>query len=93
MALQSTSLRSASQSTKASEIASETGAKRVVPLNVSGAFHSPLMQSAAESLLETLKASEINNLTIPVVANYTASFETTAAEVRDRPFMKALTRR
>jgi [acyl-carrier-protein] S-malonyltransferase len=68
---------------KASEIASEMGAKRVIPLNVSGAFHSPLMQSAADSLLETLKASDIQNPAVPVVANYTANFETTAAEVRD----------
>lgn len=68
---------------KASEIASEMGAKRVVPLNVSGAFHSPLMQGAADSLLEALKAAEINDLMTPVVANYTADFETTAVEVRD----------
>ena len=68
---------------RASEIATEMGAKRVVPLNVSGAFHSPLMQNAADALLEALKAAEINDPVTPVVANYTADFETTAAEVRD----------
>lgn len=68
---------------RASEIATAMGAKRVVLLNVSGAFHSPLMQNAADSLLEALKASEMYDLKTPVVANYTASFETTAAEVRD----------
>lgn len=68
---------------KASEIASEMGAKRVVPLNVSGAFHSPLMQNAADAMDEALKAAEICDLKTPVVANYTADFETTAAEVRD----------
>lgn len=68
---------------RASEIASEMGARRVVPLNVSGAFHSPLMQSAADSLLEALNAAEINDLKTPVVANYTADFETGAREVRD----------
>ncbi len=67
---------------KASEIASEMGAKRVVPLNVSGAFHSPLMQSAAEALYEALKGAEMCDPMTPVVANYTADFETTAAEVR-----------
>ncbi len=68
---------------RASEIASEMGAKRVVPLNVSGAFHSPLMQSAADALLEALRAARVEeNLRIPVVANYTASFETLAEEVR-----------
>ncbi len=68
---------------KASEVASEMGAKRVVVLNVNGAFHSPLMQSAADSLMEALKAAQVNNLVVPVVANYTASFETEASEVRD----------
>lgn len=68
---------------RASEIASEMGAKRVVALNVSGAFHSPLMQSAADALLEALRAAEIKAPVTPVVANYTADFETTANEVRD----------
>ena len=68
---------------RASEIASEMGAKRVVALNVSGGFHSPLMQSAADALLEALRAAEINALQTPVVANYTADFESSAAEVRD----------
>ena len=68
---------------RASEIASEMGARRIVPLNVSGGFHSPLMQSAADALLEALKAAEIGDLKTPVVANYTANFESTAAEVRD----------
>lgn len=68
---------------RASQIATEMGAKRVVPLNVSGAFHSPLMQSAADSLLEALKAANMEPPKVPVVANYTADFESTAAEVRD----------
>lgn len=67
---------------RASEIASEMGAKRVVPLNVSGAFHSPLMQDAADALLNALKNTNINDLNVPVVANYTADFESTADEVR-----------
>ncbi|MHB9035132.1 MAG: ACP S-malonyltransferase [Armatimonadota bacterium] len=67
---------------RASEIASEMGAKRVVPLSVSGGFHSPLMQDAADALMETLRASEINDLSIPVVANYTAIIENEAEEVR-----------
>lgn len=68
---------------RASQIATEMGAKRVMPLNVSGAFHSPLMQSAAGSLLESLKAAKMEAPTVPIVANYTADFETTTAEVRD----------
>lgn len=67
---------------KASEIASGMGAKRVVPLNVSGAFHSPLMQGAADALAEVLASAEIRDPAVPVVANCTADFETTAAQVR-----------
>ena len=66
----------------ASDIASEMGAKRVVPLNVSGAFHSPLMKGAADAMLESLNAADIRDLGIPVAANYTADFETKADEVR-----------
>lgn len=67
----------------ATRIATEMGAKRVVPLNVSGAFHSPLMQSAADSLLEALRAAKMEAPAVSIVANYTADFETTTAEVRD----------
>lgn len=68
---------------RATQIATEMGAKRIVPLNVSGAFHSPLMQSAADSLLEALKAAKMEAPAVPIVANYTADFETSTAEVRD----------
>lgn len=68
---------------KASEVASELGAKRVVPLNVNGAFHSPLMQNAADSLMEALKSAQIDDLIVPVVANYAANIETKASEVRE----------
>ena len=67
---------------RASEIAAESGAKRVVPLNVSGGFHSPLMQSAADSLAEVLDKTNIRNTNIPVIANYTADFEQSADAVR-----------
>lgn len=68
---------------RASEIAAEMGAKRVVPLNVSGAFHSPLMQDAADALYEALIGVAVEkNIDIPVVANYTADFETEAEEIR-----------
>ncbi|MCL5104700.1 MAG: ACP S-malonyltransferase [Armatimonadetes bacterium] len=69
---------------RASEIASEMGAKRVVPLAVSGGFHSPLMQDAADALFEALRAAKFEeNVEIPVVANYTADFETKASEIRE----------
>ncbi|MCE5315568.1 MAG: ACP S-malonyltransferase [Armatimonadota bacterium] len=67
---------------RASEVASEMGARKVVPLSVSGAFHSPLMQDAADALFEALRATNISDLSIPVVANYTAQVENEAEEVR-----------
>ena len=68
---------------RASRIADEMGAKRVVPLKVSGAFHSPLMQMATDALRDALNSVDINDLRIPVVANVTADFEISADQVRD----------
>lgn len=57
---------------RAEEVARELGAKRVIPLNVSGAFHSPLMAVAAEGLREALDAITISAPNFPVVSNVTA---------------------
>jgi len=59
----------------ASEKASEAGAKRVLPLNVSGAFHSPLMAGAAVRMREALDAVEFGAGDVPVVANVTAEVQ------------------
>ena len=53
----------------ANTIASELGAKRVIPLAVSGAFHSQLMKSASEEFGEFIKNFKINNAAIPVITN------------------------
>jgi [acyl-carrier-protein] S-malonyltransferase len=50
----------------------EAGAKRVIPLEVSGPFHSSLMQPAANRLGELLSSVSIEAPTVPVVANVTA---------------------
>ncbi len=57
---------------RAGELCKEAGAKRVLPLKVGGAFHSPLMQPAVEPLSEALKATPIGRAAFPVVANATA---------------------
>jgi [acyl-carrier-protein] S-malonyltransferase len=64
-------------------ILKEKGAKRVIPLAVSGAFHSPLMQPAAEVMREKLQTATLVAPKIPLVANVTASYEATAEEVRE----------
>ena len=53
-------------------VAKEEGAKLVKELVVSGAFHSPLMASAKDKLLQKLNETEIKDATIPVYANVTA---------------------
>lgn len=59
---------------KASDKLKEIGARRIVPLNVSGAFHSPLLKAAGEKLLEQLEAVSIKDPTIPYVSNVTGQF-------------------
>jgi len=63
----------------------DAGAKRVVPLNVSGAFHSPLMAPARERLAAALAKTTMRTPRIPVVSNVTARFHTAdVAELRAR---------
>ena len=67
---------------RASEIAKANGAKRVIPLNVSGAFHSPLMSPAVEAMSHVLRDASIQAAAIPVAANLTADYETSADEIK-----------
>jgi [acyl-carrier-protein] S-malonyltransferase len=57
---------------RAMALAKEAGAKRAMRLNVSGAFHSPLMQSAQSGLTEILAATEMRDPRFPVYANVDA---------------------
>ena len=57
---------------KACTALKEAGAKRALPLNVSGPFHSVLMEPAAEELQKTLGEIEMDDAKIPVIANVTA---------------------
>jgi [acyl-carrier-protein] S-malonyltransferase len=58
------------------------GAKRVIALKVSGAFHSPLMQPAVAGLAEALRVAAFGEPSIPVVANATGTPVRTPAEAR-----------
>ena len=66
-----------------SALATEAGAKRVVPLSVSGAFHSELMSSAAEGLADHLAGVDFQDPEYPVVSNVTARPVTSALEARE----------
>ena len=59
---------------KASEVLLEAGAKRVLPLKVSGPFHSPMMKDAGEKLEQVLQEIELSPLRIPYVTNVTAEY-------------------
>ncbi|WP_141500808.1 ACP S-malonyltransferase [Paenibacillus luteus] len=60
----------------------EAGAKRVIPLEVSGPFHSSLMKPAAVNLESVLAGIQMQDAAIPVVANVTARTVTAANEIR-----------
>ena len=68
---------------RACEIARQRGAKRAIRLAVSGAFHSPLMGSAAQGLAASLAATSFRDPQCPVVTNVSAEPVTGAAELRD----------
>jgi [acyl-carrier-protein] S-malonyltransferase len=67
---------------QASEALQEAGAKRVIRLDVSGAFHSPLMEGAARGLAAELAAIEIEAPAAEVVANESAT-PVPPADIRD----------
>ena len=64
--------------------AAEFGARKAVPLSVSGAFHSPLMAPAAARLGEALSAVEVRAPRCPVTLNVTAAPTTDPDEIRAR---------
>ncbi|MCI7795746.1 MAG: ACP S-malonyltransferase [Lachnospiraceae bacterium] len=66
----------------AAEKLKEAGARRVIPLNVSGPFHSYLLEEAGVKLGEYLKQVSVKDPVIPYVANVTAQYVTEASEVK-----------
>lgn len=66
----------------ASVLAKEKGAKKVIPLVVSGPFHSVLMKPAADRFSEVLNEIEINDAKVPVIANVTAAEMTSSEDIK-----------
>ena len=66
---------------RAVEVARSHGAKRAIRLNVSGAFHSPLMEPAEQKLAAAIGAVTFSDATVPVVSNVTASGVTAPGEI------------
>ncbi|HUH11876.1 MAG TPA: ACP S-malonyltransferase [Longimicrobiales bacterium] len=67
---------------RAMDLAKDAGAKRAIRLNVSGAFHSPLMAVAEAGLHAVLDSVELRDPRVPVVSNVTAAPVTRAADAR-----------
>jgi [acyl-carrier-protein] S-malonyltransferase len=67
---------------QAMDMAKEKGASRAISLQVSGAFHSPLMQSAIDGMAEFMSSFSFEEPSIPVIGNTTAEPLTTAESVK-----------
>lgn len=68
---------------KACELLKEAGAKRCIPLNVSGPFHSAMLKGAGEKLAKELENVSISDIKIPYVTNVTGDFVKDKNEVKD----------
>lgn len=67
---------------KACEVLKNAGARRVMPLNVSGPFHSPMLKEAGEELGKVLDNVELKELQIPYVTNVTAEYVTDISQTK-----------
>jgi [acyl-carrier-protein] S-malonyltransferase len=68
----------------AGEKAKESGAKRVIPLEVSGPFHSSLMKPASTELRAVLDGLDMKDAAIPVIANVSADVMSSAVEIKEK---------
>ena len=66
----------------AADLARARGAQRTIPLRVSGAFHTPLMQSACDGLSEIIATLSFHQPVIPIIANTTAQPVTNVKQVK-----------
>lgn len=68
---------------QAADALKEAGAKRVLPLNVSGPFHSSLLKQAGEELEKELEQVDFSDLQIPYVTNVTAEYVTDITKTKE----------
>ena len=68
---------------QAMDLASARGARKTIPLTVSGAFHSSLMQEAKEGLAEAMVAMEFKDPQSPIIANSDCAELRTGEQVRE----------
>jgi [acyl-carrier-protein] S-malonyltransferase len=68
---------------RAMELAKKQGARRVIPLSVSGAFHSPVMQPATAGMARAVAAAPIHDARLPVISNISAAPIQQSEEIRD----------
>jgi [acyl-carrier-protein] S-malonyltransferase len=68
---------------EAMELAKERGAHRAIPLQVSGAFHTPLMQPAVDGMAKIIARLDFNAPAVPIIGNTTAQPLTTALAVKE----------
>lgn len=68
---------------QAMELAKEKGAHRAIPLQVSGAFHTPLMQPAVDGMAKIIAALDFKDPSVPIIGNTTAQPLTTALAVKE----------
>lgn len=66
----------------AAEKLTAAGAKRCVPLKVSGPFHSPMLAGAGEKLAEQLATVELGEIKVPYLSNVTGDYVTDVSEVK-----------
>jgi len=68
---------------RAGELAKAKGAARTIPLQVSTAFHSPLMQPAVEGMTQALAKVIFKDPAVPIIANVTALPLTSGSQIKD----------
>lgn len=77
---------------KAGELLMAKGARRVVPLPVSGAFHSKFMEDAGHEFANFVSELELNNAQVPVITNVDASATTESSDFREKCLNKFIHR-